>query len=977
MQNFGQEDYQSFIQTWSVAQDRRGMVYIGSNDGVLEFDGTRWRMIEIQHARHVAADSEGTIFVGADNEFGYLSPDSTGTMRYVSLARYVNERSKVFGYVLSICIMEDGVFFLTKSHLFRWSSMQLREICPGFKFLKAFSAKGTLFIQEEQQGLMELKGDSLRQVPDAEIFKSVSTYFILEPNLSDTSKLIIGTAAGLLKYDGITFQRFRTDADEFIQANRLQHGTRLRNNLIALSTTRGGVIIIDNEGRIHSVLDKSTGLNDARVHYVYQDRERGLWMALNKGAARYEIESPLSLFTRVPGLESGTAAIQRHKNILYASTGMGVYYLQPASSAAARARFLPVEGISAPGMHMLSVGELLFACTSEGLYEIRGNRARLVTSGVADCLYRSKFDSSKVFVGFKDGLGLLTIHDGKYTFAGKFPSINDYVRFIAEDADSTLWLGTYSHGVLNVRFSTDVPSQYSSLRSPVNIRKYSDVNGNAQSETFVFDFQNKVFFSKNTGLFSFNTATETFIPDSTFGKEFADTLTAFGTRKGVDRYGNIWLRADVYGEKQIGVLRPQLNGTYAWQNLQLYRALDFDPIWTIYADEDAPGVVWFGGAEGVLRYDSLSTIVHHDEYSSFIRSVNTNGDSMVFGGTEVSTFTTPVLPYEQNNISFEFSATSFDGIRETRFQYILEGLETDWSEWTKQPMKEYTLLPAGEYSFRVKAINSYGIHSKEAVFSFSILPPFWETWWFRLLAIGITGLAGFTLVSKRISFLKKEHQRQEEFSRQTLAHLEAERKRIAGEIHDQLGQNILLVKSKLYFGKSSLTNAHDMEKLLDETSENLSDILQDARELSYQLHPHILEELGLTKALHSISRRASDASGIQFSVQGVSIDRFVSHDVALTLFRIVQECVNNIIKHSHATVASLSIQQKERTITVTIHDNGNGIQIEKRGSVLTPGGFGIKNMKERARLHGGEVIIESPPEGGTTINVHIPYNEGV
>ncbi len=494
MQSFTSQDYHAFVQNWSVVQDTHGIIYVGTNDGVNVCDGASWRMITMPNAsivRSVNVDGNGRIYVGAVNEFGYLAPDSKGTMGYISLLQHIKEQERSFGSVRNVVVTSDEVFFRTNVYLFRLSTTslplatrqgQVHSWRAQSGFTGAFVVKNQLYVQQDSIGLMTLAGDSLRLVPDGEKFRTMRVYFMLERDRNGRD-ILLGTRDGLFIFDGTSFHLFQTDADAFLRANRLQHGTNLTGGLIAIATERGGAIIMDSEGRVRQILDKAAGLRDVHVKFAYQDREGGLWLALNNGIARYEIQSPFTLFQRIPGIENGVVSIVRHHDVLYAATGLGVYYLRTATNAGGSAVFKPVAGITSQCRPLLSANGFLFACASDGLYEIIGDRSKLITKGSVDCLYRPPRDANRVYVGFTDGLGVLQVHAEGYKFLGRFPGITEQSRYIAEDESGTLWIGMTVQGVLRVQ-NPLLGSE--KLKRGMRIQRYGAPNGLPHGWTSVY-----------------------------------------------------------------------------------------------------------------------------------------------------------------------------------------------------------------------------------------------------------------------------------------------------------------------------------------------------------------------------------------------------------------------------------------------------------------------------------------------------------
>jgi signal transduction histidine kinase len=247
-----------------------------------------------------------------------------------------------------------------------------------------------------------------------------------------------------------------------------------------------------------------------------------------------------------------------------------------------------------------------------------------------------------------------------------------------------------------------------------------------------------------------------------------------------------------------------------------------------------------------------------------------------------------------------------------------------------------------------------------------IYPPFWATWWFR--GCGIILIIGFMgyIRQRKISKIKKEMQIQAEFTKQMIESQEKERKRIAGELHDSLGQNLLIIKNKALMGKK---NPGKNQELIDDISELSSSTLEEVREISYNLHPYQLESLGLTRAIESITEKAESSTGIKFENDLDLIDNILNPEAEINVYRIIQECVNNIIKHSDASKVKLEIKRETEKLYVTISDNGKGYNVSAALSGRTKMSLGLMDITERAKLLGGKVTFESIKGKGSRCSI--------
>jgi len=224
---------------------------------------------------------------------------------------------------------------------------------------------------------------------------------------------------------------------------------------------------------------------------------------------------------------------------------------------------------------------------------------------------------------------------------------------------------------------------------------------------------------------------------------------------------------------------------------------------------------------------------------------------------------------------------------------------------------------------------------------------------------------------------KKEEARiqlasQQSFTKQLIASQEEERKRIAGDLHDNLGQDILLIKNRAQLGLQGENLDPFTIEQLTEINNSTSEMLNIVREISFNLRPAHLERLGLTETVISLISKVSDTTQINFSNNIDNIDNLLPDDAEINFFRIIQESISNIVKHSDSRNAEINIFIMEQQILVEIIDDGKGFELKKE--IENAGGFGLKNIQNRVEILKGELIINSQNSMGTKLIIKIPLN---
>ncbi len=253
-------------------------------------------------------------------------------------------------------------------------------------------------------------------------------------------------------------------------------------------------------------------------------------------------------------------------------------------------------------------------------------------------------------------------------------------------------------------------------------------------------------------------------------------------------------------------------------------------------------------------------------------------------------------------------------------------------------------------------------------------PPWWT--WKRAAMLVVTLLVVIMGTLLWVHLLHRRLERQQAaqlaFSRQVLERLEDERRRIAVNLHDSLGQILLVIKNHALLAIQRPPNEPGLRQRLDQISDATSQAIEEVRQITHGLRPYQLDRLGLTQAIRASITRASADSSISFASRVEDIDGLFDKDSEIHVYRIVQEAVTNVIKHSGATEAAVVIKKRTPVVSLSIRDNGRGFDTAEPSFEPREPGYGLRGIAERVRILGGTLAIDSRPAGGTSLTVEVP-----
>ncbi|TSA32586.1 MAG: hypothetical protein D4R64_15715 [Porphyromonadaceae bacterium] len=811
--NYPKKVYNAATQNWCITQDIRGFMYFGNSDGLLEFDGKRWRLYSLADPfmyRAIFVALSGDIYVGLTNDFGIMKPDEKGMLKYQSISQKFPQLAVSFNDIWKIFETPDGIYFQSKNKIFLYHNDNLDVILPDKEFNFLHKVNKTLYTSERHLGLILITGTHTQRAPGGEVFigKNIETIIPF-----DETHVIIGTAKnGLYLYDGKTAVPWAKEASDFLAENFIFCGTQIKKKYFAFGSIRNGVLIIDKSGKPIQHINQAKGLQNNTVLSIFSDRDNNLWLGLDQGISFIEINSPITYYSygkSLPG--TGYCSINANGSI-YAGTNQGLFvkkwtdYENPLSNDD---KFIPVPGTQGQVWSLRFIDNTLFCGHNAGTFIIRNNQADLISdiAGGWDYL-RLKSQPDFIIEGTYTGISIFSRDNGKWTFNHTLSGFNESTRFITEDSDGSLWVAHGGLGIFRV-----VPNK--SLTAATPVRVYNESDGlPSRYRNSVYKIDNQILFTTISGIYRYKKATDSFEPDAIYaslvGKEPVNSLSE-------DTEGNIWF----FKPTEIGIIRS------GGGDIKSVEKRPFNPLKNLtkrgfeHVNVIDETNIFLACEEGFAHYDPSFPAKYPESRECYIRSLTGTGDSTItfFGGMFTNKNGLPVanqdndkpirIPYAYHNLHFEYSVPLFDNPDDILFSYLLEGYDHSRSEWSSEDVKEYTGLREGSYVFQVKGKSIYNIETPDTFIRFRILPP-----WYRsviafilyiLIVLVITGYAVRLIIvkirrdKKHIS-LKHERDinqaRQQHIAESLEAEISHKNKQLATSISGLLRKNEFLIQLK-------------------------------------------------------------------------------------------------------------------------------------------------------------------------------------
>jgi len=875
IKNYSPEKYNGSNQVWGIVQDNRGIMYFAA-DQVLEYDGVNWRKIPLANSetvRSLAIDTvTNIIYVGGVNEFGCLLPDSTGKLVYKSLCLNLDSTNINFNDVWRTEVCNGEAYFSTNTTLFKYSLKQELKgnnpltIWKESSFFLLYKVGNKIFTGVRGKGIVEIKNDSLIPLDKGNGLLQNMSWFMLP---YDNDKYLIGnTGDGLQVFNPYDVTLLKTPyfnnsdinkTDSIIYKNQLYGGTYLGNNTYALATIRDGILIVNKKGKVINIINKQFGLQSQTVHYLYKDKNGGLWAALTYGISHIEINTPITHFNDLTGLEGSIYNAIRSNGEIYTSSNLGLFKKSGEN-------FLPVKGISGKdamqcfGLNNVKQGNktVLLAATTRGLFTVEGTKSKHIFNIESFSNYQLPSDSN-----------ILLLTEGNIIYVTKY--INCTWKIIQKIETDSEISSFYEDENLSIWFLKD--SKVFKFNLENNYTSHSEIKKVNVDDSIEFIDIRKIkddpIFITNKGFYLFR--------NNKFTKDTSIFGGVINKEKNIQYFeavndNQIWIKIKRGRQNIIKIIHKKENKFYI-DSLSFKRLPPYDDF---IADGDS--LMWVISAQALYRIDTKKL---HDNFASenvLNRRIKINNDSIVFNGAFYTTKNSvkyitkiqskdiiPEYNYEFNNITFEYALPSYDNEKNNLYSYSLvrnnEG--RIWSDWSSETKKEYTNLKEGDYVFKVRAKNTYCQESSISEYKFIVNPPWYRTIWAFILYLILSLFVIYLIIQFYTRKLKLEKERLEKIVRDRTQEIWEKKEEI-----ERQANNLKQANSELLF-KNQEINQQNAE--ISAQRDNLQELTDDLHQRTEEIRVQNEELAKQKEVLETINTDVHDSIEYAFRIQNAAL----------------------------------------------------------------------------------------------------------
>ena len=739
--NYGKTVFQGGSRTWDIAQDSRGILYFGNNEGLITFDGKYWKHFKLPNQtiiRSIYIDPQDRIYVGGQGELGYFEKSRQSDLRYVSLQDKLPPTYRQYADVWHVVGYEGAVFFMASNVIFAYKGEKVVAHPASLEWEFMGEVGGRLFAQDKKQGLLEFNNNqwSIRAVAESLMGNKISG--MLDRGRDSILVNTLNNRTFLLEHHTLKSLQQEGWRDMYTPSM-----AKIDDKKYVVATATEGCHIRENNGKLLERIGVIEGLQNKNVTAVFVDRQQNIWAAIDNAIAVISYGGGIRYLR--PNIENEVTGYSTRifSNRLYLSSSNGVYAAPLVRTAQDHSQspgtFSLVEGSDkGEAWRLDEVNGRLLMGHNRGLYEIEGQTTRPIAPGMGSWLalpLSTVYPIPHVVVGTYQGLNLIGFDGKRFSLARSLKGVSDSYRFLTQDDNGIIWASHPYRGIYRMKLNTALTAYETDL--------YSKKDGlPSDFQNYVFKVRNRVVFATERGVFEYDGASRRFLPSSFFA-----VFEGIPVRYMVDdKEGNIWFCSG----KKVGVAQyNSQNDGYTITYFPEIEGMNTSGFENIYPFDIRN--VYVGSEKGVIHINYEKYRASKTEPAVLLSSVRATGekDSLLFNGHPQAG--PVVLNASFDAFRFEYASSDYGIHNYVSYSFWLEGYDKDWSPWTTSNEKDYTNLPSGVYTFKVKSKNSLNKESKVTTYTFEIQPPWYKTGWAYLfyVALGVSAIYCAVVMQKR------------------------------------------------------------------------------------------------------------------------------------------------------------------------------------------------------------------------------------
>lgn len=695
-------------QSWMVSHDKNQFVYFANNEGLLEFNGSNWSLYPspnetIIRSVKVVGDK---VYTGCYMEFGFWQRQTNGALKYTSLSQKVKNKLIEDEHFWNIINLDNWFLFQSFNRIYIYN-----EKDGSFQFIdnhqyifRCYKVNNSIYFQAIGEGLYEIINGKSILICDDERIKSNR---IVEIFKDDEGLLLQTERAGVFKMEDHLLTAFSYESDAELRQNSIFSAQKLSDGGFALGTISNGIYILDKNGKIRHHITQNTGLSNNTILSLSEDADNNLWLGLDNGIDCINLQSPIRSYKDDEGYLGTVYASIKFKDKIYLGTNQGLFYKNASSDD----KFTFINGTKGQVWTLFEYDNQLFCGHDLGTFLIDGSTIRLIYNESGTWKFNHiPHNKNLLLQGNYKGLSILEKKNNSWVFRNKIDGFDISSRYFEISDKTTIYVGHEYKGIIKVLVNEQFTKakNFSVLKSPTKGKHFSLVKYNGS-----------IYFAGKQGIYKLNPSTKEFEKDVNLSQVLKNNEYISG-KLNVDKSNKMWLFTKNYiyyftsGNFDTQLKKHKIPISFSITNPML----GYENITQISESE-----YLVGKTDGYFIINLTDFKVKN--HNVFITNISVNKLNQPTVSLPMSGEVE--LGHDENNLVINYSVPQYNRFIDVEYQYMLEGLQSQWSEWSPKSSINFKNLEPGDYVFKVRAKIANSSPENTAVYRFTISKPWYAT----------------------------------------------------------------------------------------------------------------------------------------------------------------------------------------------------------------------------------------------------------
>ena len=773
IQSFSPDQYNAANQNWDITQSDENDIFFANNDGLLKYNGSRWTTYFSPNGSIVRSIKavKNRVYAALYEDFGYWEKDISGNHIYVSL---VNENELTVDNdeeFWNILYYDDWLIFQSYKRLIMYNdvSREIKTFEPSKNIFNSFIVEKRIYYTLSS-GLYTIENGNEKLISNDTRLKNTTQYpHILNIFKKDNSILIVTDKLEFYELlpNGNLIDLYSLSTNPLFSGISVFKTIRLKDGGFAIGTVGRGLMLIDKNGNLMKIIDKSQGIINNTILSLYEDSNNILWLGLDNGISLINSESAFKIYNDSDGILGTVYASKFYKGILYVGTNQGLFYKKPLDT-----KFKLVPNTSGQVWSLTIINDTLFCGHNNGSFVIERGFASKIENTTGSWTFRKVSESSELILeGGYSGINVLTKKDDKWVVRNKIKGFDISSRLLEISKNGKIIV---SHGYKGI-YKLSLSSDFYNLKNVI-MDSTVTIGGNAS----LAKFGNEIYYNFSGGFYKYDELKDVFNRDI-----FLSNLSDKELINGIiinDNNNKLWLFSENYMHYVYKDLMSNENKIKSVIFPEKLRKTVFENISRIKNEEYI-----IGTNNGYILFD-LEKYFLNSPSIQLERVEVSNRNELPFPVTINEGLQ---LDYRTNNINFYFNSSNFQKFETVEYQHLLEGYMEQWSSFNEDSNITFSNLRFGDYNFKVRSKIGNTISDDIKSFEFSIERPWYGSNFMIANYALLLGVLFFIFNNYYVNFYRKKEEKMIRINQSQLELKEIEKKQALMSIeNEKLSQDI-------------------------------------------------------------------------------------------------------------------------------------------------------------------------------------------